>query len=249
MQFFPFGTRWEFTDFDGIPPHLRKGLVQTNDWEGKANGARANRRRYTMGFDQEPPDLDVQQPGTKLSHNQRNCGNGIRTLGFEIPIEEGNKVVTVVRGMASEFDSPTSINLPKPVIGTSKSQATIIEMLKVWFYSAHNSTQNSALNIYLSTRSVEQDFSGHIDPATIASVCKLVHRDGSGSVAIMDQNWPVEIDLTDDAGHGVLVATDKMYLSVVSEGTGDTNDVTCRILYRYKTVGITEYVGIVQSQQ
>jgi len=200
-----------------------------------------------MGFDQEPPDPDVQQPGTILAHEQQNCGNGIRTIGFEIAF--GGPVVTVVRGMFSEFENTLSLNLPKPVIGTSQSKATIIEMLKVWFYSAHNSTQNSALNIFLSTRTVEADFSGHIDPATIASVCKLVHRDGSGSVAIMDQNWPVEIDLTDGAGHGVLVATDKMFLSVVSEGTGDTNDVTCKILYRYKTVGITEYVGIVQSQQ
>jgi len=248
MNFFPFGTRWEFTDFDGIPPELRKSLVQTNDWEGKPNGARVNRRRYTLGLNQDPPDPDVQQPGTVLSHDQRNCGNGIRTLGFERPISD-QKIFTVVRGMHSEFDSPTSINLPKPVLGTSKSQATIIEMLRVWFYSAHNSTQNSSMNIFLSTRSIEQSFAGHIDPATIASCVRLVHKSASGTEGVIEQDWPIEIDLTDGAGHGVLVATDKMYLSVWSESTGDTNDVTCKILYRYKTVGITEYVGIVQSQQ
>lgn len=242
MRFWKYGTRWEFTPFDGIPEDQIRSIVQTNDYGFLANGVRVNGRL------QSPPGFvpGVGQPARILDQNQKNCDAGIRTIGFEHT--PTGYTYTVVRGLFADDDSPLSLNLPKPVIGTSSSKATIIEMLKVWFYSAHNSTQSSAMHAFLSTRPVSNGFAATIDPAVIASVTKLVHRDDTAGNMIMDQNWPVEIDLTDEAGHGVLVATDKIYLTVSSESTGDTNDVACRILYRYKTVGITEYVGIVQSQ-
>ena len=56
-------------------------------------------------------------------------------------------------------------------------------------------------------------------------------------------------DLTDGAGHGVLVGTDNIYLQIVSVTTGSANTINCKILYRWKDVSTTEYVGIVQSQQ
>lgn len=59
------------------------------------------------------------------------------------------------------------------------------------------------------------------------------------------------IDLTDDAGNGLLVATDSVFLGTIQ--TGATNPLTgagigCRLLYRWKNVGLQEYIGIVQSQ-
>lgn len=63
-------------------------------------------------------------------------------------------------------------------------------------------------------------------------------------------------DLTDGAGHGILIATDFLYLSVLS-GTAAgrsvnpaaSQTVTVYILYRWKEVSLAEYIGIVQSQQ
>jgi hypothetical protein len=63
-------------------------------------------------------------------------------------------------------------------------------------------------------------------------------------------------DLTDGAGHGILVATDNIWLtgqlivaapggiSVIASGV-----VFCDIFYRFKKVTLQEYIGIVQSQQ
>lgn len=56
-------------------------------------------------------------------------------------------------------------------------------------------------------------------------------------------------DLTDGAGHGVLVATDNFYVQVGSTATGVINAAYFKILYRYKMVPLIEYIGIVQSQQ
>ena len=69
-------------------------------------------------------------------------------------------------------------------------------------------------------------------------------------------------DLTDGAGHGILIATDNLYLAAQSEGfdygvaIGGTQvaanngfSVNCDILYRFKEVTLKEYIGIVQSQQ
>lgn len=54
------------------------------------------------------------------------------------------------------------------------------------------------------------------------------------------------VDLTDAAGHGVLIATDKLTVFVrQSVNMGIT--AFAYIYYRWKNVGMAEYVGIVQS--
>jgi len=55
------------------------------------------------------------------------------------------------------------------------------------------------------------------------------------------------VDLTDAAGHGVLVGTDKINMFVRSSNAALTPVVTVYITYRWKNVGLQEYIGIVQS--
>lgn len=64
-------------------------------------------------------------------------------------------------------------------------------------------------------------------------------------------------DLTDGAGHGLLVATDNIFLSVQTTNiafVGESADsivgfVAADLIYRFKEVALAEYIGIVQSQQ
>jgi len=56
-------------------------------------------------------------------------------------------------------------------------------------------------------------------------------------------------DKTDSAGHGVLVATDFLYLVLASSNSGAALELTAKITYRWKEVSLAEYIGIVQSQQ
>lgn len=71
-------------------------------------------------------------------------------------------------------------------------------------------------------------------------------------------NEAVDIhDLTDGAGHGILIATDNIFLVVqgllTSYGAATTGAIQAfaqaDLIYRFKEVALAEYIGIVQSQQ
>ena len=74
------------------------------------------------------------------------------------------------------------------------------------------------------------------------------------------QEQPVWHDLTDGDGHGVLVATDRINVGfkitlTSNAGAGQSNMIfesanfLFEMLYRYKTVSLAEFIGIVQSQE
>jgi len=76
---------------------------------------------------------------------------------------------------------------------------------------------------------------------------------GSSTGAFKDDD-PTTHELTDEAGHGVLVATDQVYITLIpsvagSSAVGTQWNAGVDILYRWKEVTLEEYVGIVQSQQ
>jgi len=63
-------------------------------------------------------------------------------------------------------------------------------------------------------------------------------------------NSDPNVDLTDDSGHGVIFCGQKMYLTI-QPTTVNTTAVTrfnARVLFRWKNVSLTEYIGVVTSQ-
>jgi hypothetical protein len=60
---------------------------------------------------------------------------------------------------------------------------------------------------------------------------------------------PYCFDMTDAAGHGVLIATDNMFVGLNTTNFVAVATVNIKILYRMKNVTLAEYIGIVQSQQ
>jgi len=76
--------------------------------------------------------------------------------------------------------------------------------------------------------------------------------------AFSTDNASVDIhDLTDGDGHGILVATDNIWLTaqLSDSAIGGTSSgpisgtVSAELFYRFKKVTLQEYIGIVQSQQ
>lgn len=59
----------------------------------------------------------------------------------------------------------------------------------------------------------------------------------------------VEKDITDGAGHGMLVAADKLYGFMYEATAASGAGVDILISYRWKNVSLTEYIGIVQASQ
>lgn len=161
---------------------------------------------------------------------------------------------------------------------TQANTATVMELLKVrwsWkntvsFPSGSEVPFSTSTSAYLSTAPVADDI---LNPQSRGTTIDWVSFDDfvqpflvnviSNTYAGYDQSTPllpVEHDLTDGDGHGVLVATDAVNLLLRTAITNETvagggnvildaSTVLCEVLYRYKTVSLTEFIGIVQSQE
>lgn len=92
--------------------------------------------------------------------------------------------------------------------------------------------------------------------------------DGTSTITVFPYNsskndYPIIHDLTDGDGHGILVATDNIYLASelllynFTYAAGGNAvfaadsfcQIDCEVMYRFKSVSLQEYIGIVQSQQ
>jgi len=72
---------------------------------------------------------------------------------------------------------------------------------------------------------------------------------GGGSFAY-SYDGLMSYDLTDGAGHGFLIGTDKIFVQCDSDDqTPEITTFNFKILYRFKSITLQEYIGIVQGQQ
>lgn len=69
------------------------------------------------------------------------------------------------------------------------------------------------------------------------------------AVGVVYQSRIQDHDKTDSAGHGILIATDNLYMFYSSLNGVAANVMNCKLTYRWKEVELAEYIGIVQSQQ
>lgn len=148
----------------------------------------------------------------------------------------------------ADATTTTQFVLPQERLASS-THPSIIEVLKV-FYSFGNfnnqvETDND-VRLTLSTKSFGTTATSFENPSIFSEFNRTVRITTSGAWI---QYEPFVQDLTDGAGHGVLVATDNIFGQLSSNATSNTNTVRVKILYRFKRVSLAEYVGIVQSQQ
>ncbi len=162
----------------------------------------------------------------------------------------------------SAANTTTSITLGTPIVrvgtgSTTASQSIIMEVLKI-FVDLPNSdkdpgatgTPQSATLVFMTT-----------DPSTTAATFEnprlfaMARRQSrssftaAGTGAQNQEVEPIEIDLTDGAGHGILIATDNIFVQGQSVDMTAAGVFRWKILYRFKEVSLVEYIGIVQSQQ
>lgn len=146
---------------------------------------------------------------------------------------------------------------PIPVqrmVGGAPQKATIIEVLKVFVNipeldatSAVEAFFNATLQVMLKSQT---GITGLGNPSCITLVERSAHKaftaGGTYETVYTD---PIVVDLTDGAGHGILVATDNLFIGAITSGYTNPVNFQWKILYRWKTVSLPEYIGIVQGQQ
>ena len=156
---------------------------------------------------------------------------------------------TVTQSAANTF-TQVQMTMPLDRFRLTSSRVGAIEILKVYFYLGITQytavTNNQQLTLALTTISHSARTLPN-DPTIIAQYDYVQTFTTSGVVMNV---WPYVIDLTDGAGHGMICAVDSLYFSVwTANWATSTNNAYVKILYRYKNIGLPEYVGIVQSQQ
>lgn len=175
-------------------------------------------------------------------------------------------------------DSTTLTNIPLPnnkIVQPYSGKPVICEILKVhfWLFPAHsvpianpagaNQHVDNAIDLALTygtpfATSSTVDTIDFGNSLVITALAVQTHQRVVSSSALSPANMdefdrtiqPYVIDLTDGAGHGLLCATDTIgfYLGLSQPSAGNYFS-TVRMLFRYKAVGLEEYVTMLQSQQ
>ncbi len=135
-------------------------------------------------------------------------------------------------------------------------RAQVIEVLKVifefpqWPAIASATETSDTIACYLCTFDASTTNVNLATTRVFAGI-NLLQRGAFTAAGTYAYIWDFSrsIDLTDGAGHGIIIATDNIFAQVQSAATGASNTVNIKVLYRWKNIGLPEYIGIVQSQQ
>lgn len=182
---------------------------------------------------------------------------------------------TTNAGTSAENINNRTVTLPissfqQPASG----RAVVMEVLKVFFTADTESITGGTgivalrYRMFLTTGATQlsaiSDLSerGMSGATTFAYTQKQFEKAGTAtgySTAYSGNIHDEVLDLTDGAGHGILIASPQItlnvYVRVVNEtgtpGLGFSSDSrwNATILYRFKEVPLAEYIGIQQSQQ
>lgn len=171
------------------------------------------------------------------------------TLQIALPIQRmatgGSQRAQVMEVLAVKYEASN-------IAGASATQTAhryqVPRAEENWFYFAF--TSSHSIQVFLSTRNPGSDLLSFEQPSVFSHYNKLRFGAWStgGSAFIMEQE-PYRDDLNDGAGHGYIVATDSIYVQIQSAATGVVNSCNGKIFYRWKNVGLQEYIGIVGGQQ
>lgn len=149
----------------------------------------------------------------------------------------------------SAADTTTTGEAPLPIprgYSSKKGKAIVFEILRVVYVFADFTPL--AANAFLSATLSTTGASIATEDPEVFSVSSI---DGIFATAVGFQFFARKHEdvLHDGAGHGFLVATDNVFLSLRSLATAVANTVVAKIYYRFKEVSLQEYIGIVQGQQ
>jgi len=169
------------------------------------------------------------------------------------------QILTMSTGTAGAINDYVSrqINLPVSRFGSQKTKTIVFEILSIdWYLAIEDLLDIIVVNWGFLTTNSSRD-SG--DTASLASMIEDINDPLTFGLVMSNHNistnggWhsvmPYHVDMTDGAGNGMLVATDRIFINGASLNGTVAADFACKVKYRLTAVGLQEYIGIVQSQQ
>ena len=170
------------------------------------------------------------------------------------------QILTISSGTPASLNDYTvqQHSLPVPrFTGQPKDTSTVFELLSAdWYLGLEDISDTEATNFgFISTIASRATgdtvtFNTLADDANNPNVLALAmtHR-GIVTTGRVEFHMPIHIDLTDGAGNGVLIATDRIFIVAGNSGGTAVARATVKLLYRQTNISVIEYIGIVQSQQ
>lgn len=161
----------------------------------------------------------------------------------------------------SAANTATEVTLGTPIVRVGPQtggQAIIMELLKIFVDLPAIDTDAAAATARQRIISFSTTSSGTTaavttldNPRNIMTITNDLRNafTAAGTGTLANTIDPVEVDLTDGAGHGVLIATDNLFIAANTTGQTAASTFGFKLLYRFKKVALVEYIGIVQSQQ
>ncbi len=152
----------------------------------------------------------------------------------------------VVMSAANTF-TETEVSVPVLRVTMQANRAQVIEILGVWFnYSGEDldsASERYQAQIVTSTATaiVRFDNSDHVVPALDVQNNLLT------SGASVTENVFYR-DMTDGAGHGVIVATPSVFFGMNSTGLAAAAACNMLLKYRFKNVSLQEFIGLAIQQ-
>jgi hypothetical protein len=147
------------------------------------------------------------------------------------------------------------INLPVSQLPVKNGKAIVMEILKIyWDLPTFGSNMPAGDTNWICQAQLSTASSNGINtsaPQIFAYVKRKSKGQEGGAASSYYTTWtePEIQDYTDGAGHGMLVATNSIFMGANTSNFTASVSFGCRILYRWKEVGLTEYLGMVQQQQ
>lgn len=197
---------------------------------------------------------------TKVIYKKRPMAKRRRTSTNNLTGGSGDVNPQLYSGTISTTvaDQPITNAMLAPISRLPKTggRVAVMEILKIWAWLYPNA---AIANVAETAWSISLNFGtkdhGIIEafPNDAQSFAHFEYRQYGAFTAggTLRDNiiQPHTVDLTDGMGHGVLVASDYFYAQLDTDGFAVVNKAYFKILYRIKNVALTEYIGIVQSQQ
>lgn len=138
----------------------------------------------------------------------------------------------------------------QPPVSLSTGENLAMEILKIWVETPLVETSaTQSLIFWLSSKNF-----GTTAPANGLGDATVIIEDGYSQAFSTNgqivRNHVTQYDLSDAAGHGMLVGNQNLYWGITSVATSASNIVNYKILYRAKRISDSELLGIVlQSNQ
>lgn len=159
-----------------------------------------------------------------------------------------NPQILTVEISQTTLNQSISLEVPLPIPrtpSTTSGRTTVIEIL--WATSGMEQLVTTATQRIESTVSTSPNATDVSTNQVFAYL--FVEQDTADATGFNRHIMPVNYQLNDGAGHGYLVGTDSLTFSLGSVASQQLNTVVWKLYFRFKTVSLQEYIGMVQGQQ